>query len=83
MSLNKQQFRNFLVEEPMISDVVQFLKDNFIDDLDNEWLIELLERSNNNTFVVESPDEEFDVLEGPLTHNIFRSLHQYTIYSLS
>tara|TARA_X000000368_G_C22752414_1_gene588991 strand:- start:23 stop:271 length:249 start_codon:yes stop_codon:yes gene_type:complete len=82
MNLNKQQFRDYLIEEPMVDDLIQFLKDNFIDDVDSEWLISILERSSN-AFIVECINEDFDVVEGPLTHSIFRSLHKHNIYSLS
>jgi hypothetical protein len=80
--MNVQQFRNYLHDEPMVDDLIQFLKDNFIDNVDNEWLISILERSNN-AFIVEYTNEDFDVMEGPLTHSIFRSLHKYNIYNLS
>ena len=81
------QFQNYLSNEPMISDLINHLTDNPVDDFDNEWFISTLQRNvdTGNISVLMSPYGDFEVISSDIPNDHYDDLigEGCTIYPLT
>ena len=81
------QFQNYLSNEPMISDLINHLTDNPVDDFDNEWFIGTLQDNvdTGNISVLMSPYGDFEVISSDIPNDHYNDLigEGCTIYPLT
>lgn len=81
------QFQDYLLNEPMISDLIDHLTDNPVDDFDNEWFISNLQDNvdTGNISVLMSPYGDFEVISSDIPNDHYDDLigEGCTIYPLT
>lgn len=81
------QFQDYLSNEPMISDLINHLTDNPVDDFDNEWFISTLQDNvdTGNISVLMSPYGDFEVISSDIPNDHYDDLigEGCTIYPLT
>jgi hypothetical protein len=82
--MNKFEFREYLSNEPMISDLIQLLQEQYVEEVDADWLISCLERTNKAAILI-SPYGDVEALEGDIPEEHLQDLKDEgcTIYQLS
>lgn len=85
--MTRLQLQDYLSNEPMISDLIDHLTDNPVDDFDNEWFISTLQDNvdTGNISVLMSPYGDFEVISSTIPNDHYDDLigEGCTIYPLT